>query len=108
MPPGFQKPVKHRLASLGPLDPPNVIARKMPLMIVFAGLMMKPLIESSTDCSVSSRILLARRPKMLPPEHRSCGLGRKSIHAGFNARMTLHTQPPKPPVRSRDTNAIGE
>ena len=108
MPPGFQKPVRQTLGILGPLDPPNVIALKMPRMILFAGLMMKPLIESSTDCSVISRILLARRPKTLPPEHRSCGVGKKSIHAGLSARMMLQTQPPKPPVRNRDTTTTDE
>ena len=36
---------------------------------------------------------------MLPPEHRSCGDGKKSIHAGFSAIKTLHTHPPNPPAK---------
>ena len=61
------------------------------------GSMMRPFNVSSAAVMIISRILDARRPNTLPPEHRSWGDGRASIQAGLRARMTLHTQPPIPP-----------
>ena len=93
-PPGFQNPVKHARGSCGAFA--NGIQPTTARIIELIGSMRKPLIASSADCSVSSRILLASRPKMLPPLHFSFGEGRTSIQAGLRARNMLQMQPPSP------------